>query len=141
MTLGLVSIILIFPVLLAHNIMEPMILRSDFPNVFHSFRILLKRLGGNLWRGEDTAFLKVVFDAIKDNASYCSLLSTLGTPDELDPLLAWFGEYLDSARDLPMYPEALAKVIDFMCEELQHERFREARPFAMLAATRVSCLN
>jgi len=38
---------------------------------------------------------------------------------------------------MPVYGDILAKMIDFMCEELQHERFQEARPTIMIAATRV----
>lgn len=43
-----------------------------------------------------------------------------------------------SLRDSTVFGTVLAKVVDLLCEELQHERFGEARVKIMLAAVRVS---
>lgn len=52
--------------------------------------------------------------------------------------LAWFSEFLHTIVDVPVYKEVLAKIVDFLCEEAQHERFSDARPMIMLTGTRVS---
>lgn len=100
---------------------------------------LLKRLGTDFWQGEGPEFPQIVFDAVKDNPSYSELLLKVKPTGERPWILAWFPEYLHTIRKLAVYGEVLAKIIDFMCEELQHERFREARPVMMVSAIRVSC--
>jgi senataxin len=98
---------------------------------------LLKRLNNGIWHGEGPEYPQVVFDAVKDNPSYSQLLQTVDPGGDRPWFLSWFSEYLQTLRDMPVYGDVLAKMIDFMCEELQHERFQEARPTIMIAATRV----
>jgi senataxin len=107
-------------------------------DIFRCLLILLKRAGNTFWQGEGPEYPQIVFDAIKDNPSYAELLRNVESAGDRPWFLSWFGEYLYAIRDLPVYGEILAKMVDFMCEELQHERFQEARPFVMIAATRVS---
>jgi senataxin len=95
-------------------------------------------MGNTFWQGEGPEYPRIVFDAIKDNLSYAELLQTVESTRDRPWFLSWFSEYLYTIRDLPIYGEVLAKMVDFMCEELQHERFQEVRPFVMVAATRVS---
>jgi hypothetical protein len=99
---------------------------------------LLKRLGNKLWHGEGPEWIQIVFDAIKDNPKYSELLRNIEPSGERPWFLAWFAEYLYTVRELPVYSEIFAKMADFLCEELQHERFRDARPIIMVVATRVS---
>ncbi|EGN98396.1 hypothetical protein SERLA73DRAFT_109860 [Serpula lacrymans var. lacrymans S7.3] len=108
-----------------------------FPEILRCLLFLLKRLGNGLWQGEGPEFPQVVFDAIKDNPSYCSLVQTVDVTTEKPWYLSWFTEYLNSLRELPIFGDVLAKMVDFLCEELQHERFEDARPMAMLAAVRL----
>jgi senataxin len=91
-------------------------------------------MGGDLWKREEPDYAQVVFDAVKDNPSYSKLLQDANRTAEG---LAWFWEYLHSIRNHPTYSEVLAKMVDFMCEELQHERFRDIRPAVLESATRV----
>jgi senataxin len=94
-------------------------------------------MGSDFWKGEGSTYPQVVFDAVKDNPSFSDLLKNVDPVGELPWFLVWFADYLHTIKDLPAYPEVLAKMVDFMCEELQHERFQEARPVVMTAATRV----
>lgn len=101
---------------------------------------LLKRLNTGLWKGEAPEFPQVVFDAIKDNPSYIKLIEEVVPLDDKPWFLSWFGEYLLSLKDSDsgIFGDVLAKIVDLLCEELQHERFKEVRPVVMFAAIRVS---
>ncbi|KAG9227572.1 hypothetical protein CCMSSC00406_0000782 [Pleurotus cornucopiae] len=106
----------------------------QFVYVLHSFVFLLKRLGRDTWRGERSEYSLVVFDAVKDNDSFLELLSSAERPQWL---LSYFSEFIHAVREVPSYGETLAKAVDFMCEELQHERFRDSRPAILLAAVQL----
>lgn len=91
------------------------------------------------WQGEGPEYPQIVFDAVKDNNSFSKLVESIDSASTTSPWhLAWLPEYLNTIRDSPMYGEVLAKMADFMCGELQHERFGDSRPLVMVAATRVS---
>jgi hypothetical protein len=111
---------------------------SEFAHILKSLLFLLKRLRDDLWKGEGPEFAQVVFDAIKDNPSYIKLIEEVDPSDEKPWFLSWFGEYLWSLKDSGVFGDVLAKVVDLLCEELQHERFKEVRPTVMFAAIRVS---
>jgi senataxin len=111
---------------------------TDFVDVLRCLLFLIKRLNNNLWEREGPEFPQVVFDAVKDNPSFSHLLQSIDSVGDRPWFISWFPEYLQTLYDLPIYADVLAKIIDFMCEELQHERFQEARPTIMTAATRVS---
>ena len=112
----------------------------DFVDIVRCLLLLVKRLNSSMWQGEGPEFPQVVFDAVKDNPSYSQLLQTVDSGGDRPWLISWFPEYLQTLHDLPVYGDVLAKMVDFMCEELQHERFQEARPTIMIAATRVSSI-
>lgn len=114
------------------------LLVSDFAHILKCMLFLLKRLSASLWNGEAPEFPQVVFDAIKDNPSYIKLIEEVAPLDEKPWFLSWFGEYLLSLKDSNVFGDVLARIIDFLCEELQHERFKEVRPVVMFAAIRVS---
>jgi senataxin len=90
-----------------------------------------------LWaeEGNSTDYPQVIFDAIKDNPAYTELLLK---PDVANWVLGWYMDFLSSIWDFPVLGNVVVKIIDFLCEELQHERFQELRPSVMLTATRVS---
>jgi senataxin len=98
-------------------------------------------LNNNIWNGEGPEYPQVVFDAVKDNPSYSQLLQKIDPAADRPWFISWFPEYLQTLRGLPVYGDVLAKMVDFMCEELQHERFQEVRPSIMIAAIRVSNIN
>jgi senataxin len=110
----------------------------EFSDVLRCLLFLVKRLGDQLWQGEGPEYPQVIFDAIKDNPSFSSMLQDLKSADEKPWFLSWFGEYLASISESATYGDVLAKIVDFLCEELQHERFQEARPVVMYSAVRVS---
>ncbi|KAG2151416.1 SEN1 N terminal-domain-containing protein [Suillus clintonianus] len=109
----------------------------QFSDILRCLLFLLKRLGNQLWQGEGPEYPQVVFDAIKDNPSFCDMLQGLKSTDEKPWFLSWFGEYLATIPEPAMYGDILARIVDFLCEELQHERFQEARPAVMYSAVRL----
>ncbi|KAG1906409.1 SEN1 N terminal-domain-containing protein [Suillus fuscotomentosus] len=109
-----------------------------FSDILKCLLFLLKRLGNKLWQGEGPEYPQVVFDAIKDNPSFSDMLQDLKSAGEKPWFLSWFGEYLATISDSAIYRDVLARIVDFLCEELQHERFQEARPAIMYSAVRVS---
>ncbi|KIJ64432.1 hypothetical protein HYDPIDRAFT_187805 [Hydnomerulius pinastri MD-312] len=109
----------------------------QFAHILKSLLFLLKRLQAELWKGEGPEFPQVVFDAIKDSPSYVKLVEDVNPSDEKPWFLSWFGEYLWSLKDSNVFGDVLAKVVDLLCEELQHERFKDVRPTVMFAAIRL----
>ncbi|KAA1469989.1 hypothetical protein DENSPDRAFT_797113 [Dentipellis sp. KUC8613] len=103
-------------------------------DILRSFCYLIKRLGSDLWKGDGQDYPQVVFDSIKDNPSYSERVQSLGPKDEKPWFLLWFLEYLRSIWSSSVFGDVMAKMVDFLCEELQHERFQAARPTVMVAA-------
>ncbi|KAG2155818.1 SEN1 N terminal-domain-containing protein [Suillus bovinus] len=110
---------------------------KHFSDILKCLLFLLKRLGNKLWQGEGPEYPQVVFDAIKDNPSFSDMLRDLKLAGEKPWFLSWFGEYLATISDSAIYRDVLARIVDFLCEELQHERFQEARPAIMYSAVRL----
>jgi senataxin len=110
---------------------------TDFPNVLKCFVYALKRLDGLFWanRGED--YPQVVFASIKDNPSFLDLLRTCDTSESLPWFLLWIPDYAWSVWSLHAFDDLLAKMVDFLSEELQHERFKDSRPMMMHASVKV----
>jgi senataxin len=108
--------------------------------VLRSLHLLLKRMGSTFWTGEGPEYPQIVFDAIKDNPSFSQLLQGINNSGERPWFITWFAEYLHTIRDLDAYGEVFAKIIDFLCEEVQHERFQDARPVIMDSVLRVGLL-
>ncbi|KAJ3847326.1 SEN1 N terminal-domain-containing protein [Lentinula lateritia] len=114
----------------------------EFKTVLQCFNLVLKRLGKDLWQGEGPEYPQVVFDAFKDNPSLNALLHERDLSPERNPwFFNWLSEFLHTIRDQPGYSEVVAKITDFMCEELQHERFSDARPTFIACAARVSQMS
>ncbi|KAF8645168.1 hypothetical protein AX16_007996 [Volvariella volvacea WC 439] len=108
-----------------------------FPDVLRCLLFLLKRIGEQLWVGEGSEYPQVVFDSVKDNSSFLQMIQDFNCSADRPWFLSWLFEYLHTIRSLPVYGEVLAKIADFLCEELQHERFRDVRPIIMNVASRL----
>jgi senataxin len=106
--------------------------------VLKCFILVIKRLGKGLWNGEGPEYPQVVFDAIKDNPAFLELLQSNDPSQHGIWYLAWFQEFLLSIRGHQVYKDVLAKLIDFLCEEAQHERFRSTQPAVLKTAISVS---
>ncbi|KAJ3747263.1 AAA domain-containing protein [Lentinula detonsa] len=110
----------------------------EFKIILRCFNLILKRLGKSLWHGEGPEYPQIVFDAFKDNPSLITLLHEKDLSSERNPwFFNWLPEFLLTIRDQPVYTEVVAKITDFMCEELQHERFSTARPVVVACASRL----
>ena len=111
---------------------------QDFVEVLKCFLLLIARIGPDLWAAEDTEYPHVVFSSIKQNPRYLAVLQALSVVDRKEWSLNWFEAYLNSIGHLPVVKDVLPDMVQFLCEELQHERFKIIRPAAMTIAARVS---
>ncbi|TFK40652.1 SEN1 N terminal-domain-containing protein [Crucibulum laeve] len=109
----------------------------QFEEILRCLHLLLKRLGDDFWAKETPEYSQIVFDAVKDNPSFLDLLRNISPGGQRPWFLAWFPEYLHTISKLGTYGDILAKMADFLCEEMQHERFREAQPMIMDTAARL----
>lgn len=93
-------------------------------------------MGAKIWsvEGNSPEYPTVIFDAIKDNKSFIAELEKLESPSWL---FNWFMDYLSTIWTLPVLGSVVAKMIDFLCDELQHEKFAAIHPFGILSAARV----
>ncbi|KAJ7644130.1 SEN1 N terminal-domain-containing protein [Roridomyces roridus] len=107
---------------------------SHFPHVLDSFEYLTGHVGRSFWEEAGPEYPQVVFDSVKENASFAELLRQHTVAYKAHPHLSWCSVYLSATKGLPSQPELIAKMADFLCEELQHERFADARPSVMLTA-------
>ncbi|KAF8798795.1 hypothetical protein BYT27DRAFT_6878132 [Phlegmacium glaucopus] len=105
-----------------------------FVEVLKCFILMVKRLGKALWNCEGPEYPQIVFDAIKDNPAFLELLQSSDPSQHGIWHLAWFQEFLLTIRDHQVYGDVLTKLIDFLCEEAQHERFRSVRPAVLKTA-------
>lgn len=96
-------------------------------------------MGAEIWsvEGNSSEYPTVIFDAIKDNKSFIVGLEKLDSPSWL---LGWFMDYLSTIWTLPTLGSVVAKMIDFLCDELQHERFATIHSLGILTASRV-CIS
>lgn len=110
--------------------------KTDFVDVLRSLVVLVKRMGAEIWsvEGNSPEYPQVIFDAIKDNKSF---IAELEKPEPPSWLLGWFMDYLSTIWTLPILGSVVAKIIDFLCDELQHERFAAIHPLGILTAARV----
>lgn len=106
----------------------------EFADVLSCLLLLLKRLGADFWIDDGDEYPQVVFDAVKDNPAFATLLEKVDAGAERSRYLALFAEYLHTIRKPHVFAKVLAKIIDFLCEEMQHERFGVSRPSTMNTA-------
>jgi len=109
----------------------------DFLEVLRCFEFLLKRLEASFWTDESPEYPLVVFDTIKNNTAFTRLIQN-NSSDQKN-FLSWVHEYFHCTQKIEqIYGGIVAKIFDFLLEELQHERFGEARPLIFQSAIRVS---
>lgn len=99
--------------------------------ILRSFLYILLKGGSEIWAGKQNDYPLVVFDSIKDNPSYIAIIQgsdPRSTKEESTWFLFLLQEYLKGAWDLSIFRDLTAKIIAFICDELQHERFKEKRP-------------
>ncbi|KAI0269828.1 SEN1 N terminal-domain-containing protein [Gloeopeniophorella convolvens] len=107
---------------------------SHFIDILRCYVLLLRRLNADLWANENSDYPQVVFDAVKDNPCFSDLIRASYANNSQLWLLRWFSNYLHSIWTSQIFNDVLGKMVDFLCEELQHERFQDTRPAIMLAA-------
>ncbi|KAJ7109726.1 SEN1 N terminal-domain-containing protein [Mycena crocata] len=105
-----------------------------FRHVLRCFEYLTRHLGPSFWQEEGPEYPQVIFDSIKENTSFSELLTQPTSPSAQHPLLSWCSIYLSAIEGQAAQAEVIAKIADFLCEELQHERFGNTRPAIMLTA-------
>ncbi|OSD07245.1 hypothetical protein PYCCODRAFT_1381842 [Trametes coccinea BRFM310] len=111
---------------------------NHFLDVLKCFVIVLRRMGPDAWQGEGPEYSHVVFNSIKDNTRYADILCSLPEPVPKDDWqLKWIEVYANTVGKLPAFKDILPSVLQFLCEELQHERFKPVRPNAMTIASRL----
>lgn len=64
-------------------------------------------------------FPQVKIDALRDNPAYEALVRRNTQPT----LLQWYEGYIRSVWKKPILPDAIAKMLAFMCEDMQHRHF------------------
>ena len=113
--------------------------RIEFVDVLKGFILVLKRVGQDMWKDEGPEYAHVVFNSIKDNTRYADVLCNLPSPLAKDDWhLKWIESYTSHVATLPAFSDILPSILQFLCEQLQHERFKVVRPNAMTIAARVS---
>lgn len=111
----------------------------DFIDVLKSFIIVLRRMGPDAWQDEGPEYAHVVFNSIKDNTRYADILCNLSFPVPKDDWrLKWIDVYANTVGKLPVFKDILPTILHFLCEQLQHTRFKAVRPNAMGIASKVS---
>ena len=100
------------------------------------FFIVLKRIGPDVWQDEGPEYAHVVFNSIKDNPRYTDILCNPPNPTD-DSYVKWIELYVNTVAKLPVFKDILPSVMQFLCEQLQHARFKAVRPTAMVVASKV----
>ena len=96
-------------------------------------------MGPDVWQDEGPEYAHVVFNSIKDNTRYADTLCNLTSPVPKDDWqLKWIEVYANTVGKLPVFKDILPSMLQFLCEQLQHARFKAIRPNAMSIASRVS---
>lgn len=97
-----------------------------FPTILRAFHLLLRRGGPNIWNQEPADFPRVTLDSIKDNPAFERLI--INESDTDADTFEWVQAFVDSIWTSAVFEDTLARLVGFMGEELQHERFGGARP-------------
>ncbi|TFK52558.1 hypothetical protein OE88DRAFT_1796188 [Heliocybe sulcata] len=109
-----------------------------FISIFRCLWYLTGRCGSTIWQGEKSDYPQRVFDAVKDNRTFVDIFKSRDLLSREDWVLKWFSEYIGCIWETAAFGDVLAKLADFVCEELQHERFQDARSATLTAAMQVS---
>ncbi|KZV70184.1 hypothetical protein PENSPDRAFT_607629 [Peniophora sp. CONT] len=110
---------------------------THFENVLRCFYFTIKRLDSNFWLDRSDEYPQFVFAAIRDNPSFARLLKPLGPGEGLPWYLEGLFDFAWSIWTMPQFGEVLAKMVEFLCGELQHERFKGTKHLAMTTAAKL----
>ncbi|PCH40128.1 helicase sen1 [Wolfiporia cocos MD-104 SS10] len=110
---------------------------THFAEVLRCFPLIISRLGSELWEGEGPEYPLLVLNSIKDNSRYLEILQSLVDAPRSNWLLRWVEPFLKTVGRTPGFKDVLSTMVHFLCEELQHERFKGVRPAAMTIAARI----
>ncbi|KDQ11409.1 hypothetical protein BOTBODRAFT_135716 [Botryobasidium botryosum FD-172 SS1] len=94
---------------------------TQLVSVLKCFVYLLQAMGSSLWASKPQDYPQVLVDAIKDNSAFEKLVTESASKEPW--VLEWFSDYLRTVWDAPIFGDALAKIVAFLAEELQHPRF------------------
>lgn len=95
-------------------------------------------MGPGAWQDEGSEYAHVVFNSVKDNTRFGDVLCNLPAPVPKDDWqLKWLEVYANSVGKLPVFKDILPSILQFLCEQLQHARFKVVRPNAMIIASKV----
>ena len=97
-----------------------------FPTILRAFGLLLKRGDSNIWNQEPADFPRITLDSIKDNPAFERMV--INERDSGADTFEWVQAFVDSIWTSAVFEDTLARLVGFMGEELQHERFGDARP-------------
>ena len=111
----------------------------DFSEVLKAFLLMLTRLGSKLWESEGEEYPQVVFNTIKNNSAYATELQQ-NQHRQSQWIIQWIEAYVKSLGDLPALQSLLPLMIQYLCEDLQHERFQDVRASAICVAAKVSLM-
>lgn len=108
---------------------------SDFAHVLRSFALLLMRLKLDLFNDQDSGYPLVVFNTIKDNPRFEDLVANQSESWSLE----WILSFVEIAIKLPEsgFADVFPIIIQCLCEQLQHTRFKDVRPRAIEVACKV----
>ena len=111
---------------------------SDFQEVFKAFAVILssKRLGPMIWSDESDEYPQVIFNTIKDNQAFTKTLETI-QPDEKHWSVGWLEVFVKTLAKHHVLSTLFPLVIQYLCEELQHERYGAVRASAVCVAVKV----
>ncbi|KAF7346319.1 hypothetical protein MSAN_01859600 [Mycena sanguinolenta] len=107
---------------------------SHFEYILLCFEYLTTHLARTFWQEEGPEYPQIIFDSVKENPSFSEMLLRPISSSAQHPRLSWCAVYLAAIEGQPAQAEVIAKMADFLCEELQHERFGDARPAIMVTA-------
>jgi senataxin len=97
-----------------------------FPTILRAFHLLLKGGGSNIWNREPADFAHITLDSIKDDPAFERMV--INGNDNVADAFEWVQVFVDSIWTSAVFEDTLARLVGFMGEELQHERFGDTRP-------------
>lgn len=101
-----------------------------------AFILLLSRLESKFWEGEGEEYPLLVFNTIRNNRFYSESLEN-DQPKHTHWSVQWMEAYVKSLRELPGLQSLFPLMIQYLCEELQHERYKDFRASAVCVAAKV----
>lgn len=89
-----------------------------------------------IWSDESDEYPQVIFNTIKDNKAFANILE-FGQPDEKHWSMAWIEVFVKTLAKHRALSTLFPLVIQYLCGELQHERYAAVRASAVCIAVKV----